>query len=353
MSHRILLVGLSTLERDALRAWFVARGHTVWYTDRAIGALRTFEEVTPDIVVIDSLCEGMDAERLAGTLRLAAPSLRVVFMGQHVLEAAWFTRDGSFGAYVHRPVDPEEILGRPETEGPTLGAFGHRGEADALGLCRLLAAAARAEIDGTLMLGHGAAKRIIHLRNGTPAWVDSRIVEENLGHMLLSWNVIDRVQFEWARRLQLNEGIRQGEALVKIGVITDAQLEAFLRRQVEQKLINAFSDTPIPWRFDEAIRGTGRAMDRSFNPVFAARQALRQLHDAFDLAIRWSGRADQTIQLIDDPALRPWVEVALPDGSLRALRSGTTLANVSSDRDADDMRAALTVCEQMDLLATP
>lgn len=352
MSHRILLVGLTTLERDALRAWLTARDHTVWYTDRAIGALRTFEEVTPDVVVIDTMCDGVDAERLAGTLALAKPDLRVVFAGQHALEEAWFTRADAGAVFLHRPIDPEAILGRPEATGPTLDGFGHRGTVDALGLTRLLAASARAGIDGTLFLGGGTHRRIVHLRGGTPAWVDSRIVEENLGHLLLAWNVIDTVQFEWARRLQLNEGIRQGEALVKIGVITDAQLEAFLRRQVEQKLVNAFSKHPIPWRLDEPIRGTGRALDRSFNPVFAARQALRRLHDDLGLAIRWADRADQPIRLLDDEALRPWVDVAMPDGSLRILKSGTTIARLSGERDADDVRAALTVCEQMELLET-
>src|SRR5690606_41164005 len=64
----------------------------------------------------------------------------------------------------------------------------------------------------------------------------------NFGQFLLRRDVITEVEYQWARRLQEQEGVRQGEALVKIGVLSRRALYRLLRAQIRQKIVNARSE---------------------------------------------------------------------------------------------------------------
>src|SRR5690606_12118325 len=114
---------------------------------------------------------------------------------------------------------------------------------DPFGLIGVFSQLATARATGRLELDReNGVWRHIYFIDGRPVYAASELLSENFGQILLRRGVITEVEYQWARRLQEQEGVRQGEALVKIGVLSRRALYRLLRAQIRQKIVNARSE---------------------------------------------------------------------------------------------------------------
>ena len=101
-----------------------------------------------------------------------------------------------------------------------------------------------------------APERIrIYLRDGQPVFVELGRYRHSLGQLLLRTERITRAQYEEAVTVVTNqlvddEEIRMGECLVKLGVLTTAEVYEALKRQVEEKILDCFRWKSVAYRAD-------------------------------------------------------------------------------------------------------
>jgi tetratricopeptide (TPR) repeat protein len=185
---------------------------------------------------------------------------------------------------------------------------------------------------GKVELEHGGTTKAIIVENGNPVYCSSNIYSENFGQMLLRQDVITEVEYEWARKIQLKEGIRQGEALVKIGVLTSRTLHDHLHAQIREKLINAFAWDSGTYRLvtdDSLLDHTTRFL---FNPVdimvsgrgrFIVREDVRELWRR--MGNLWA------VCVCEDERMATAVHEWLQPGAINALREPVALSEVAID----------------------
>ncbi|MEZ4435981.1 MAG: tetratricopeptide repeat protein [bacterium] len=94
---------------------------------------------------------------------------------------------------------------------------------------------------GRLIIRRGPVRKQVILSNGRPIGAESNIRSESLGYLLLRDGVIDQAQLAQSVRVARQMGIRQGEALVRIGAITAEALPDYLRRQLRGRLLGCFA----------------------------------------------------------------------------------------------------------------
>lgn len=265
-AQRILVVGARRQERDQLKVWMQQRGHRAWFADGPRGALRIAEEVEPDVVAIDTLLPGAEPERLCRVLQAAYPGIRILFLLNHTFEDNYYTHLAGTTAtgVLYRPLDPRDIVGGdPEADIlSTLDDITLHGHLDPWHFVEVLLALFRHRKSGLFFVQQDKTRKLLYFLDGRPVYAESNLLSENLGKFLLTQKVITPVQFEWARNLQLNEGIMQGEALVKIGVFTQGDLLDHLEAQIREKFVQAFELRGARFHFEEdrSILGSKQRM---------------------------------------------------------------------------------------------
>lgn len=141
-------------------------------------------------------------------------------------------------------------------------------------LACLLGEALRRQLNGQLQLKRAHSWRTLTMRDGEVVFADSSLLDENLGRFLLSQGIISRIEYRWSQRLQLREGIRQGEALVKIGVLNQQALKGILSKQIMQKLVNSFGGGPHTFSWEPADHADEPGSIHHFNIFHILHKAL-------------------------------------------------------------------------------
>ena len=118
-----------------------------------------------------------------------------------------------------------------------------RGIYDEITLPQLLYNIFRDTFSGRLVLQRGAVRKDVFIVNGRPINADSNIRSESLGYLLINEAVITEDQHRQSVTVMRDRGLRQGEALVALGIIDKATVEAQLRRQVRERILNCFGWT--------------------------------------------------------------------------------------------------------------
>jgi len=94
---------------------------------------------------------------------------------------------------------------------------------------------------GLLHLHHGAAKKIVYLKEGYPVFTRSNVLSECLGRMLVQEGVITQVDCDQSVERSKETGRLQGTVLIEMGLLTPQELHAALTRQVTEKLLSTFA----------------------------------------------------------------------------------------------------------------
>lgn len=105
---------------------------------------------------------------------------------------------------------------------------------------------------GLLHLERGGVRKVVYLREGSPIFVRSNLLRECLGQMLIKEGRISTAQCEESLRRVKETGRRQGTVLVEMGLLTSADLQQAIRRQVTEKLLEIFAWPEGTYRFIQA-----------------------------------------------------------------------------------------------------
>jgi serine/threonine protein kinase len=130
----------------------------------------------------------------------------------------------------------------------------------------LLVQAAHSSVTGTLKLTRGAERKVVHILEGRPIYVDSNLRNEALGAYLVSRGVIDKEQLAEALRQAWDSTDRLGEILVRMGLVDEAAIREALLVQLHIKLVSALSWTDGAFVFTPR-EDLGTGMGFSAEPV--------------------------------------------------------------------------------------
>jgi len=152
-----------------------------------------------------------------------------------------------------------------------------RGTLDELGFPHLLHHLHGLRATGVLLVSNGRKRKAIQLRDGYPVAVQSNLVGECFGNLLMRRGVLDRQALdESLRRVKRGEGL-QGQILVAMEALTEEQVSDALREQAEEKLFEIFEWTTGSFQFEvggRLKRGNELALDAS--PANIVLRGVRQ-----------------------------------------------------------------------------
>ncbi len=230
-----------------------------------VAALEAVGKAPPDLVLIDLLLPKKDGHSVISMLQAAQATRGIpiiamsgVFKGN---DSARSVASSGARAFLEKPFDMKvlvdrvtRLLGKPTA--PDAGA-----PPDALDLAKtpaieVLWSAMQIRITGAVHFEQGKRKKVVVLDGGCPFAVRSNLAREALGRRLLDAGRIDeRVHKESMSRAKATSR-RQGEVLIEMGAISDAELRSALASQAEDKLFDIFA-----WTEGRAWTQTGvRAM---------------------------------------------------------------------------------------------
>ncbi len=255
---------------EAAARWVSEAGFEAQIVESARGLGAACEGSPPAVIVVEGPLSGASAVEAVRWLRLGGVRCPAVFVCGSGIEGralaqvqgvAPFAACGSFEAKALSRV--VGAAGRASAPGPLPSS----GSLEEIGLEELLAACCAAGFTGLLELERVGTTKTIYLDRGQPVYCSSSIFSENFGQMLLRKGLITEIEYNWARKIQQREGIRQGEALVKIGVLSHETLFLQLREQIREKMINAFAWADGQWSLQAGEEPLHRVTRFWFNPV--------------------------------------------------------------------------------------
>jgi len=239
------------LARNLARALEQA-GYSCRQAHDGLAALTEVAKAKPDLVLIDLLLPKKDGQAVMATLQASDATRGVpiiamsgVFRGADPMRSVI-----SAGAkvFLEKPIDPmvlidkvSRLIGKPTPPDLALPA-------DTIDLVKepaieVLWSAMRAGVTGAVHFESGKRKKVVVLESGMPLAVRSNLARESLGRRLLDAGRIDELAYSESVRRSKATGKRQGELLIQMGAITEAQLREVLEQQSEDKLTEIFSWT--------------------------------------------------------------------------------------------------------------
>ena len=231
-------------------------------------ALERVRTLRPDLVTLDVLLPKRDGFAVLEAIR-RDPELRgtpVFLLSGCTLTEAYRRRAESLraDALLVKPVPLTELLEVVGKQFTSSRGARHAARADAsvqlagrleeMPVPALLHHLHGLRAGGVLELVSGKKKKQIQLRDGHPVAVRSNLVNETLGHLLVASGTITwDAMHESIARVKRGEGL-QGQILVAMHMLDEADLATALRNQADEKLFEAFGWTRGTYRFHRGAR---------------------------------------------------------------------------------------------------
>lgn len=106
---------------------------------------------------------------------------------------------------------------------------------------------------GGLLLRSSKVKKIVQFKDGDPISVKSNLVSECLGQLLVRERIISQRELEASIRDMKASGAKQGQVLMKMGSISQKNLDYGLALQFETKVLEPFSWEQGEYRFNSGF----------------------------------------------------------------------------------------------------
>lgn len=242
-SAKVLVIEDNQRIGDKLVDFLAAAGFAATLATDGRSALDLFAADRPDLVVADHLVPGAGADGIVARLRALDDEVPLLVMG-----TGSSPPDVGSGArgFLLKPFRARELLGAIEralsarTPEPAPAGPDRAGLIDEVGLARLLLRLVREGASGVLRMEKDGVNRAVYLLNGLPVFAESNLLSETFGRYLLHREVIDEAQYRKVQAHMVEHGVRQGEALVALGILDNHEVYALLRGQVRERVIRCF-----------------------------------------------------------------------------------------------------------------
>jgi CheY-like chemotaxis protein/curved DNA-binding protein CbpA len=282
MARDVLIVDDDRNLGQALVRLLEGAGFTPRVVHDGVAALEEVQQAPPRAIVLDLLLPRKDGRAVLAELRgsprtsdIPVIAISGVFRGG---AAARELVEAGATAFLQKPFNGGDLLralqaAMPEQEGPGKGAISIRETPAA----EVLWKAMSARFSGALHFRQGKLEKLVILRQGIPILVRSNSALECLGRRLFEKGRIERGALEESLRRARLDGVRQGEVLVQLGVMTPEEVAQELRAQSEEKVFELFR-----WRGGEAwlepgVEGVEYATEVRIAPVALVLRGAEQM----------------------------------------------------------------------------
>ena len=360
---------------------FRAEGYGVEMAHDGETALAKVSECSPDLVTLDILLPKRDGFEVLEAIRSDGGSrgqIPVVMLSGCTITPAYQRRADRFraDALLKKPVPLKAILelvakrieasaqptrSRPrpaaETGKKRSGSMPLSGSFQEVPFPALLHHLHGLRATGVLQLQSGKKKKLLQIDKGHPVAVRSNLVNECLGNLLVATGKITAdVLHESVQRMNSGEG-PQGQILVAMHMLDQADLAAALRSQAEEKLFEIFSWRKGSFRFKQGARlRDANALYLKSSPANLIMEGVsfRLPMEEVDGFLR--GRADRYPARGESPFYR-FQEISLDTSEEKLLSGldGTAKLGELLNRDETTRRAlyGLITLELIELHGTP
>jgi CheY-like chemotaxis protein/curved DNA-binding protein CbpA len=272
MSTKVMIVDDNNDIRNLLATWLKQVGYDVLLADDGAAALDMFSREKPKLLFLDMLLPKKNGIEVCKEIKMDPDGAKTpivlmtaVYKGmQYALEA----KKSGADVYIEKPFQNEKILeithkliGPPEVEITDEVSFietkaGDReitleGNMSGASLPVLLVTINKKKLTGELRLRYGTAAKSIFFLSGRPLYSASNQISDRLGITVLKQGLISKDQYDEAVRLmqQSNGSVKIGQALIRLGFLTDYELTFTLREQYKKILISLFQWTEGDYAF--------------------------------------------------------------------------------------------------------
>ncbi|MBW2279459.1 MAG: response regulator [Deltaproteobacteria bacterium] len=244
-----------------------ADGYACHYTTDGVSTVEEVKSVKPDLIVLDVLLPKKDGRTVLTEIRAGgceAPviSMSGVFRGRSTAEEM---RDLGAQEFLEKPFTVRFLLDKVlELIGPAEEPDSEAGKTK-LGTkpaAEILWDAMEARFTGALQFQREKVHKVLILNRGEPSLIRSNSARECLGRRLLAAGRIDRAALDESLRRCKDDGKRQGEVFVELGVVTQAEIEAELAAQAADKLLGVFN-----WEQGESWEQSGVTTLNHASPI--------------------------------------------------------------------------------------
>lgn len=171
------------------------------------------------------------------------------------------------------------------------------GDIAELGLPHLLLDALEEQLTGSLEVRRGKVRKVIHLVAGHPIFVQSNLRSETLGQMLVRRGKVSPDQHSAAFELSKKEGTKYGEALVRLGLMSEREVMDELGEQTRLKITACLAWRAGRFVFTEDPE-VGRKVPRCLvEPVQLIFEGLQRHADVEKAFARLASKSRQVVRL--------------------------------------------------------
>ena len=332
VSKEVLIVEDDRALARLLERAIAAEGYRVAVVYDGDAALQKIRTDRPGMVLLDLLIPNKDGRAVLAALRgredtkdLPVVVMTGIFRGRR--HAADLEKAGA-QAFLEKPFRRSDLspllrrhLGQARSAGPRRTASAELVPGEAISLvehcvAKVMWNAMSQELSGALVFESGKRRKTLILSAGSPVQIGSNVARETLGNRLLSAGRIDgHALKESIARAREGEG-RQGEILVRLGCVTQAEVDRALVSQSEEKLLELFSwaDGEVVYRPDvtEVARASNLSSWTPCEAILRGIQLTSSKRVERLLAPFWDDRVELgPAELTDVEAAIPAVSAAL------------------------------------------
>ena len=311
MLGRLVLVGLNRADAKRATAALKEAGAEVVVADGPDDALAECEARPVSALILPLSLSGIDGIHLAEIVRHHHPEATLVFGCSSGLEESYLkTHFLAPVVCVRLPWDQQSLLSaiRSVSDQSVVGDFlASDTQANALAsgtfqerpFAAVMIDLLNARSTGVLRIENASVRKAIYFAAGVPIFADSNLLAENLGRFLIQKGVITDSDLARARSVQLAESIKQGEALVRIGALSHAQLFELLRQQIEEKIVNCMALDAADYQFEVCDDFLETKLRFELNPLAILIQGFERFTSADDAATLRNDHEDKLLQVKD------------------------------------------------------
>jgi CheY-like chemotaxis protein/catechol 2,3-dioxygenase-like lactoylglutathione lyase family enzyme len=280
----VLVVENDPTTRGLLYGHLRQLGHRVLSESEGEWALGVAEAEGVDLVVLDQRLADLAGIDVLRRFRSGGVTrgLPVILLGGAYAEPPEDLDELAPVTFLSKPLDldrlesavaealegrPVAAVSEPPTQSRGRGPIPSRGDLSAVPFARLLGRLGHAEADGALLLQRSAAKKVVFFERGRPVFVQSNLLSESLGQVMLQERLITEADLEQALLQKRRAGRPLGDVVVERGAMSEHHLAFALERQMERKLFDLFGWPDGSFRYRAEARHSGPRVTLPLGPV--------------------------------------------------------------------------------------